>query len=232
MPTCDMGSWMHTIVIGSEPLRNRTARLLSMLIGTVLIVAGCATAEEAGEEPTETEGGGAPAISSEPAIVESEPASEPASEPSLGTSETEAGTGDTGDISAETILELAEQSPQLSQLVAAIEAAGLTDALEQAGPITVFAPNNNAFASLGQDDLTALLANPQSLTDRLEFHVVEGSHMTSDLTDGQTLTTLEGSELEVSVQGDTVSVNGAEIVEPDLEAGNGVVHIIDDILEP
>lgn len=216
------------ILTGSEPLRNRTARLLSLLIGTLLIATGCSTAEEAGQEPTETEGGGAPAISSEPAIVESEPASEPP----LDTAESEADTGDTGDTGAASIMELAEQNPQLSQLVAAIEAAGLTDALEQAGPITVFAPNNDAFASLGQDDLTALLANPQSLGDRLQFHVVEGTYPTSELTDGQTLTTMEGSDLEVSVQGDTVSVNGAEVVEPDLQAGNGVVHIIDDVLQP
>jgi uncharacterized surface protein with fasciclin (FAS1) repeats len=200
---------------------------LSLLIGALLILAGCSTAEEAGQEPTETEGG-APAITSEPAIIESELESEP----SLDASEGETETGDAGGTTAESIFELAEQDPQLSQLVAAIEAAGLTDALEQAGPITVLAPNNDAFQSLGQSDLTALLANPQSLTDRLQFHVVEGSYPTSDLSDGQTLTTLEGSDLQVSVDGDTVSVNGAEIVEPDLQAGNGVIHIIDDVLEP
>ena len=216
------------ILTGSGPFRNRTVRLLGLLIGALLIATGCSTAEEAGQEPTETEGGGAPAISSEPAIVESEPASEPP----LDTTESEADTGDTGGTSADTIRELAEQNPQLSQLLAAVEAAGLGDRLEQAGPLTVFAPNNDAFASLGQADLTALLANPQSLGDRLRFHLVEGAYPTSELTDGQTLTTLEGSDLEVSVQGDTVSVNGAEIVEPDLQAGNGVVHIIDDVLQP
>lgn len=221
------------ILTGSKPLRNRTAGLLSLLIGTLLIVAGCATAEEAGEEPTETEGGAAPAIPSEPAI-ESEPMSEPMSEPSLDVSETETEMDDTGTggATADSILDLAAENPQLSQLVAAIEAAGLTDTLEQAGPVTVFAPSNDAFASLGQADLTALLADPQSLADRLQFHVVEGSYPTSDLTDGQTLTTLEGSDLEVSVQGDTVSVDGAEVVEPDLEAGNGVIHIIDNVLQP
>jgi uncharacterized surface protein with fasciclin (FAS1) repeats len=62
--------------------------------------------------------------------------------------------------------------------------------------------------------------------------VVEGEYPTSELTDGQTLTTLEGSDLQVSVQGDTVSVNGAEVVQPDLRAGNGVVHVIDDVLQP
>lgn len=204
-------------------MRYRTARLLSLLIGVLLILAGCSTAEEAGQE-VETEGA-APAITSEPAIVESEPASEP----SLDASDA---ADDTGDTSAGSIVDLAQENPQLSQLVTAIQAAGLTDALEQANPITVFAPNNEAFQALGQSDLTALLADPQSLGDRLQYHVVEGSYSTSDLSDGQTLTTLEGSDLQVSVDGDTVTVDGAEIVQPDLQAGNGFVHVINGVLQP
>jgi uncharacterized surface protein with fasciclin (FAS1) repeats len=198
---------------------KRTVRLLSLLIAALLVLTACSTAEEAGQE-TESEPG-APAITSEPAVVESEP--------SLDATETAPDTGDTG---AGSILDMAEENPQLSQLVTAIEAAGLRDELEQAGPVTLFAPNNEAFGALGQDDLTGLLADPQSLSDIIQFHVVEGTYPSSELSDGQTLTTLQGSDLTVSVDGGTISVNGAEVVQPDLEAGDSVIHIIDGVLQP
>jgi uncharacterized surface protein with fasciclin (FAS1) repeats/predicted small secreted protein len=204
---------------------NRTVRLLSLLIAALLVLAGCTTAEEAGEEATED--GGAVVTSPSPAPALPSP---PETEPSVDMTETEAAP-ETG-VSADTIFDLAAENPQLSQLVTAIEAAGLRDALEQTGPITVFAPNNSAFASMSQSQLTDLLSDPQALGGTLQHHVVEGSYPTSDLSDGQSLTTLEGSDLPVSVQGDTVTVGGAEIVQADLRAGNGVVHIIDGVLEP
>lgn len=201
---------------------KRTVRLLSLLIATLLVLTACSTAEEAGEEASEP---GAPAITSEPAVEA------PTSEPSVTVSEPETEGGMDSD-TTQNILDLASENPQLSQLVAAIEAAGLTDALEQAGPITVFAPNNDAFAQLDQTDLTALLADPASLGDILQYHVVEGSYPTSELSDGDTLTTLEGTDLTVSVTGDTVTVGGAEVVQADLEAANGVIHVIDGVLQP
>ena len=207
---------------------NRTVRLLSVLIAALLVLTACSSAEEAGQETSEP---GAPAITSEPPVVESEPESV-ASEPSLDVTEAETEMGDTGDTSTDSLFEMAEQNPQLSQLVAAIEAAGLRDEIESAGPVTIFAPNNDAFGSLSQGDLTALLADPQSLGDMLRFHVVEGNHPSSELTDGQTLTTLEGTDLTVSVDGGTISVDGAQVVQPDLEAGDSVIHIINGVLQP
>lgn len=203
---------------------KRTVRLLSLLIAALLVLTACSTAEEAGEATTEP---AAPAIPSEPAVEE------PTSEPSVTVSETEAATeGDVSGDASGTILELAAENPQLSQLVAAIEAAGLTDALEQAGPLTVFAPNNDAFAQLNQSDLTALLSDPTSLGDILEYHVVEGSYPSSELSDGDTLTTMEGTDLTVNVDGSTITVGGAEVVQADIEAGNGVIHVIDGVLQP
>lgn len=203
---------------------KRTVRLLSLLIAALLVLTACSTAEEAGEATSEP---GAPAIPSEPAVEE------PTSEPSVTVTETEAATeGDVSGDASGTILELAAENPQLSQLVAAIEAAGLTDALEQAGPLTVFAPNNDAFAQLNQSDLTALLSDPTSLGDILEYHVVEGSYPSSELSDGDTLTTMEGTDLTVSVDGSTITVGGAEVVQPDIQAGNGVIHVIDGVLQP
>jgi uncharacterized surface protein with fasciclin (FAS1) repeats len=209
---------------------KRTTRLLG-LVTAALLLAACSTAEEAGG--TATEAGGDVAVS-EPAPAESEVISEPTlqetSEPATDTGDADAdadGGGADGDL-----LSVARDNPQLSQLVTALQAAGLTDVLEQAGPLTVFAPNNNAFSQIDQNDLTALLSNPQELTGVLQHHVVEGSYPSSELTDGQTLTTLAGEELTVSVDGSTVMVGGAEVVQPDLEAGNGVIHVIDQVLQP
>lgn len=196
---------------------KRSVRLLSLLAAILLLLAACSTAEEAEPAP---EGGGEDVIT--------EPALEEPSEPMA---DAEADT-DTADDSAQSILDVARENPQLSQLVQALEAAGLTDALEQAGPLTVFAPNDEAFAQLDQSDLTALLADPASLGDRLQYHVVEGSFPSSELTDGETLTTAEGSELPVSVDGSTVMVGDAEVVQADVQAGNGVIHVIDTVLEP
>jgi uncharacterized surface protein with fasciclin (FAS1) repeats len=208
---------------------KRTVRLLSLLVATLLILAGCATAEEAGDEATETEADTAGlAVETETEVVVEEETTEPAVTTET---ETEAEVGAAGDTQQD-ILELASENPQLSQLVAALEAAGLTDALQQAGPLTVFAPNNEAFAALDQADLTALLADPAQLGDVLQFHVVEGSFTAADLSDGDTLPTLAGEDLEVSVQGETVMVGDAEVVQADIQAGNGVIHVIDAVLMP
>ncbi|MBW3604704.1 MAG: fasciclin domain-containing protein [Actinobacteria bacterium] len=197
---------------------KRSVRLLSLLAAILLLLAACSTAEEAEPAP---EGGGEDVIT--------EPALEEPTEPAA---DTDADTDADADASAQSILEVAQDNPQLSQLVQAIEAAGLTDALEQAGPLTVFAPNDEAFAKLDQSDLTALLTDPASLGDRLQYHVVEGSLPSSELTDGEALTTAEGSELMVSVDGSTIMVGDAEVVQADIQAGNGVIHVIDTVLEP
>lgn len=203
---------------------KRSVRLLSLFAAALLLLAACSSAEETGG--TATEGGGA-AETSEPAddTLVSEPALDETSEPA-----TDA--GDDTSSSGESLVDVAAENPQLTQLVQALEAAGLTSALEEAGPLTVFAPNNDAFASLDQSDLTELLTNPQQLGDILQYHVVEGAVNASDLEDGQTLTTLQGGELTVGVDGSTVTVNDAEVVQPDIEAGNGVIHVIDTVLQP
>lgn len=202
---------------------KRSVRLLSMLAATLLLLAACSSADETGGAATE--GGGAEV--SEPAVT-----SEVVSEPALTSEPTSADTGSTTGSTDRSILDVAEENPQLSQLVQALEAAGLTDALNRAGPITVFAPNNDAFSKLDQSDLTALLTNPSDLGDILQYHVVEGSHPSSELTDGETLTTLNGQDLTVSVNGSDIMVNDATVVQADIQAGNGVIHIVDTVLQP
>jgi uncharacterized surface protein with fasciclin (FAS1) repeats len=205
---------------------KRSLRLLSLLAATLLLLAACSTAEEAGETTDST------TEDLEEVVEEESPPSGSVEEPSPETSEPVADTGDDTSSSDQSIADIAADNPQLSQLTTALETAGLTSALEEAGPLTVFAPNNDAFAQLNQDDLAALLADPSSLGDILQFHVAEGAVMSSDLEDGQTVTTLQGEELTISIDGDTVMVDDATVVQADIQAGNGVIHVIDTVLQP
>ena len=134
-----------------------------------------------------------------------------------------------------TIVDVAADNPDLSVLVAALTAADLTGTLSGAGPFTVFAPRNQAFADLGTDVVAGLLedGNVAELTRILTIHVVEGAAVFSeDLSDGQTVTTIEGEVLTIGVSGSAVTVNGAAVSTADVEATNGVIHIIDDVLVP
>lgn len=201
---------------------KRSVRLVSLLAATLLLLAACATAEEAGETTTE------PAEAETTEAVVEEETSEPAEEE---TGEPEADT-DAGAAEDQTIAEFAAQNPSFGTLVQALEATGLADQLQQQGPFTVFAPNDEAFGQLDQDDLNALLADPTQLTEILEYHVVEGAVLSSDLEDGQTVTTLQGEDLTVSIDGDTVMVDGATVVQADVEVGNGVIHVIDGVIRP
>ncbi len=133
-----------------------------------------------------------------------------------------------------TIADVAMGNQNLSTLVKAVQAGGLVETLSSEGPYTVFAPTNDAFNALDQSTLDNLLMeeNQDQLKNILTYHVVEGSVMAADLSDGQTVTTLQGNELEVSIQDGNVMINGAQVVTADVEASNGVVHVIDQVLMP
>lgn len=131
------------------------------------------------------------------------------------------------------IVEIAGSNEDFSTLVAALAKAELVDDLEGEGPFTVFAPTNAAFEKLLTGlGITAedLLAHPQ-LKDVLLYHVVSGKVMSTDLTDGMTAPTLLGEELSVDVT-DGVKINESGVVTPDIEATNGVIHVIDTVLVP
>ena len=131
------------------------------------------------------------------------------------------------------IVELAQATSSLSTLVTAIETAGLTSTLKGTGPFTVFAPTNTAFDNLPEGALDILLANPTVLAEVLQYHVVAGKVMSSDLTSGSVPTLLSGESIEVVVSGSSVTLNGsASVTSADNEATNGVVHIIDEVLLP
>ena len=104
--------------------------------------------------------------------------------------------------------------------------------------LTILAPNNGAFSDLSTEELAALIANTGELTEVLQRHVIEGAVKAADLSDGQTVTTLGGEELTVSVAGDTITFTAAEggtvatVVTADLMSCKGVVHIISEVLIP
>lgn len=135
------------------------------------------------------------------------------------------------DSEARTIVSVAQDTPQLSTLVTAVVAADLDDDLAGEGPFTVFAPVNSAFADLGQETVDRLLedGNQALLQKVLGYHVVPGRILAADLEDGQTVTTLEGSDLTIGLTGGA-TVNDVNIVDTDITADNGVVHLIDGVL--
>lgn len=133
----------------------------------------------------------------------------------------------------EDIVAIAQGNPDFSILVSALQEADLVETLQGDGPFTVFAPTNDAFEQLLMDlDITAdeLLAQPD-LKNVLTYHVVSGDVMAADLTDGMETETVNGEELMLDLSGDPM-VNDAMITTTDLEATNGVVHVIDKVLVP
>jgi uncharacterized surface protein with fasciclin (FAS1) repeats len=132
------------------------------------------------------------------------------------------------------IVDVAMGTDDLSTLTDAVVAADLTGTLKGEGPFTVFAPTNDAFAALPPAELKRLLkpANKDELANILTYHVVPGEVKAADLENGQQLDTVQGGKLDVKVDGDTVTVGGARVVQADVEASNGVVHVIDTVLLP
>lgn len=118
-------------------------------------------------------------------------------------------------------------------LAAAVTAAGLIETLQGAGHFTVFAPTDAAFAAI-QKDVDGLLKpeNKEKLVEVLTYHVVSGKMKAADLKDGQELTTVEGGKLKVSQKDGKVTVGGAHVTSADIEASNGVIHVIDKVLMP
>ena len=131
-----------------------------------------------------------------------------------------------------TIVEVAVGAGSFSTLVAAVEAAGLVDTLSGEGPFTVFAPTDDAFAALPEGVLDALLLpeNQETLAAILTYHVVSGEVLSTDLTAGD-VATVEGQSVTIGLD-DGVTVNDANVVTADVQASNGVIHVIDSVLLP
>ena len=128
------------------------------------------------------------------------------------------------------IVDTAVSAGSFKTLVAAVQQAGLVDTLKGAGPFTVFAPTDEAFAKIPKAQLDALLKDKAALTKVLTYHVVPGKVMASDVKAGK-VATVEGESLTLGTQGG-VSVDQAKVVKADIVADNGVIHVIDSVLIP
>jgi len=132
------------------------------------------------------------------------------------------------------IVQVAVDAGNFKTLASALQAAGLVDALQGPGPFTVFAPTDAAFAKLPAGTLDQLLADKQRLTSILTYHVISGRVMAADVINakGAKPATLNGQTLDITVRGDKVYVNGAQVITADIVASNGVIHVIDHVLVP
>ena len=130
------------------------------------------------------------------------------------------------------IVGVATEAGSFSTLLTAVEQAGLVDTLQGEGPFTVFAPTDEAFAALPEGTLEALLADTEALSQVLLYHVVSGEVLASEVIGLDRATTVQGEDIAISIDGDSVRVNDANVVTTDIAASNGVIHVIDQVILP
>ena len=148
-------------------------------------------------------------------------------------------TENTGEAESTDIVATAMETESLSTLVTAVQAAGLVETLQGEGPFTVFAPTNAAFEKLPEGTLNDLLLpeNKEQLASLLQYHAVAGAVKSSDLQNGQVITTLNGGTLTVEMMDGMVYLvdatgGRAQVITPDVMTSNGVVHLIDTVVMP
>ena len=193
--------------------KSRLAAVAALALASGLVLTACSSSsdEAAAPEPTASE---AAAIADEADAMADD----------AGTAENAAAPG--------TIVDIATGAADFSTLVAAAQAAGLVETLNGEGPFTVFAPTDEAFAALppGLVDALLLPENKDVLAKILTYHVVPGTVMAADIADGD-VATVEGQNVTLSTM-DGVTVNGAKVIQADIVASNGVVHVIDAVIVP
>jgi uncharacterized surface protein with fasciclin (FAS1) repeats len=133
-----------------------------------------------------------------------------------------------------TVVEVAVANQDFSTLVAAVKAADLVETLSGAGPFTVFAPTNDAFAKLPKETLEDLLKpeNKKKLAGILTYHVVPGKVMAKDVVELKNAKTVQGSKVKITVKEGTVMIDNAKVVKTDIPCKNGVIHVIDTVILP
>ncbi len=127
------------------------------------------------------------------------------------------------------IVEIAVGNDNFKTLVAAVQAAGLVEALQSPGPFTVFAPVDAAFAALPPGTVQTLVQNPPQLARILKFHVVAGKFTQAELAKLGTVESLEGSPIPINCT-DSFEVKNSTVIMPDIEADNGIIHVIDRVI--
>lgn len=220
---------------------NSRSNLLKMVAGLVTV----ATTSVLIVSPTEAQQQGdvrnpSPSIFNEPPYNRTRP-TQPTPEPSPALPSTPPAEEPTTGTSSDNVVALAAANGSFKTLTAALKAAGLTETLSGPGPFTVFAPTDEAFAAfaatLPPGGLEKLLASDdpqikQILVKILTYHVVPGKVTSSDLQSGE-VKTVEGGPITVKVGSPTdVMVNSAKVVQPDIQASNGVIHVINQVILP
>lgn len=132
------------------------------------------------------------------------------------------------------IVETASEAGTFKTLLTAAQAAGLVDTLKSDGPLTVFAPTDEAFAKLPAGTVEMLLKpeNKDQLASVLTYHVIPGKVMASEVTDMSMAKTVQGDSVDFRVMGDKVMIDQAQIVATDIQASNGIIHVIDSVILP
>lgn len=132
------------------------------------------------------------------------------------------------------IVAVAANAGQFNTLIAAVKAAGLVETLQSAGPFTVFAPTDAAFAKLPAGTIEALLKDKEKLTAILTYHVVSGKVMAADIikSGGAEPATVNGAPVSITIRDGKVYVDEAQVTTADIQASNGVIHVIDAVIIP
>jgi uncharacterized surface protein with fasciclin (FAS1) repeats len=128
-----------------------------------------------------------------------------------------------------TIVDIAVNTEGFSTLVAAVQAAGLVETLQTAGPFTVFAPNDDAFAKLPPGTVQTLVQNPPQLARILTFHVAAGKYTQADLIRLGQVASVEGAPIPIDGT-DGFEVKNATVLAADIEADNGIIHVLDNVI--
>lgn len=130
------------------------------------------------------------------------------------------------------IVDTAVAAGSFNTLVTAVKEAGLVETLKGKGPFTVFAPTDEAFAKIPQEKLAALLKDKEALKKVLLYHVVAGNVMAKDVVKVKSAKTVQGTSVKVTVKGDKVMIDNANVIKTDIACSNGVIHVIDSVIMP
>ena len=133
---------------------------------------------------------------------------------------------------SKTIVDIAVEDGRFTTLVAALQAADLDTVLSEDGPFTVFAPTDDAFAKLPEGTVESLLETIPELKNILLYHVVSGNVLAADVVSLESAETLQGQNISISVMGNVVKINDAQVIITDIQASNGTIHVIDTVLLP
>lgn len=197
--------------------RTPKIRVAAAVIGLTLFAAACSDDTDAADEATTTT-----ALATETTASGDDD-----------TTADDDGTTTTAAMAEMDIVETAVAAGDFTTLATALEAADLVETLQGPGPFTVFAPTDEAFEGLPAGTLDSLVADQAALTNVLTYHVVDGAVMAADVVELTEATALNGDPITIAVDGDTVTLNGTvQVTMTDIEASNGVIHVIDGVLLP